>query len=392
MDGQVEGASDRLQAAIQGFAEPLLADMGLELVEIQYRREGHGWVLRFFIDREGGVTIDDCAAASREIGARIEVEDLIDHAYTLEVSSPGLERLLKRAWTSPATRAGWRASAFARAAGRAAGASSAKRPGGGDESAGDGRGDGFEDNNIAKVRLTCCSCGGMGLAAAGPDTLGAAVNAGVGVEDDDGWNGKSRKTDSRPDLQGQGDRLVALISAIEDAVSAAVRKKYGSRREIEVQFNDELGEVEVSVPTVDEVLDEETEISLEDARKLIRVRVGRRCRRKARQYRRSRRIAAQSAKQVIIHRMRDAEPRRLSTTWARRLGMYRDREGSIVNGIVQRFGCEDMIINLGRTDAVLPWDAARFPSAPTSRATASAPTCRRCAATPARPAASATPS
>ena len=96
MDGQVEGATDRLQAAIQGFAEPLLADMGLELVEIQYRREGHGWVLRFFIDREGGVTIDDCAAASREIGARIEVEDLIDHAYTLEVSSPGLERPLKK--------------------------------------------------------------------------------------------------------------------------------------------------------------------------------------------------------------------------------------------------------------------------------------------------------
>jgi ribosome maturation factor RimP len=82
MDGQVEGASDRLQAAIQGFAEPLLADMGLELVEVQYRREGHGWVLRFFIDREGGVTID--------------VEDLIDHAYTLEVSSPGLERPLKK--------------------------------------------------------------------------------------------------------------------------------------------------------------------------------------------------------------------------------------------------------------------------------------------------------
>ena len=96
MDGHVEGATDRLVATIEGFAKPLLADMGLELVEIQYRREGHGWVLRFFIDREGGVTIDDCAAASREIGARLEVEDLLDHAYTLEVSSPGLERPLKQ--------------------------------------------------------------------------------------------------------------------------------------------------------------------------------------------------------------------------------------------------------------------------------------------------------
>ena len=88
--------ADTLLAAIQAFAEPMFADMGLELVELQYRREGHGWVLRFFIDKEGGVTIDDCAMASREIGAYLEVEDLLDHAYHLEVSSPGLERPLKK--------------------------------------------------------------------------------------------------------------------------------------------------------------------------------------------------------------------------------------------------------------------------------------------------------
>lgn len=92
----MDDASDRLLIAIRGFAEPLLTDMGMELVEVQYRREGHGWVLRFFIDREGGVSIDDCAAASREISAYLEVEDLIDHAYCLEVSSPGLERPLKK--------------------------------------------------------------------------------------------------------------------------------------------------------------------------------------------------------------------------------------------------------------------------------------------------------
>ena len=89
-------ATDRLTATIQGFAEPLLADMGMELVEIQFRREGHGWVLRLFIDKEGGVAIDDCAAVSREISAILEVEDLIEHAYHLEVSSPGLERPLRK--------------------------------------------------------------------------------------------------------------------------------------------------------------------------------------------------------------------------------------------------------------------------------------------------------
>jgi len=92
----VEDTADRLITTIQGFAEPLLADMGIELVEIQFRREGHGWVLRLFIDKEGGITIDDCAAVSREISAYLEVEDLIVHAYHLEVSSPGLERPIRK--------------------------------------------------------------------------------------------------------------------------------------------------------------------------------------------------------------------------------------------------------------------------------------------------------
>ena len=144
-----------------------------------------------------------------------------------------------------------------------------------------------------------------------------------------------------------------LISAIEDAVSAAVRKKYGSRREIEVQFNDELGEVEVFQyrTVVDEVLDEDTEISIEEARRLdpefeLDDDVGE----KLENIAELGRIAAQSAKQVIIHRMRDAERDVIYE-------MYRDREGSIVNGIVQRFERGDMIVNLGRTDAVLPRDA-----------------------------------
>ena len=97
-DGQraLEETTDRLLATIQGFVDPLLNDMGMELVEVQFRREGPGWVLRFFIDKEGGITIDDCAAVSREVSAYLEVEDLISHAYHLEVSSPGLERPLKK--------------------------------------------------------------------------------------------------------------------------------------------------------------------------------------------------------------------------------------------------------------------------------------------------------
>ncbi len=69
--------------------------MELELFEVQFRKEGHGWVLRATIDSQSGVTLNDCSNVSRELSNFLEVEDLIDHAYHLEVSSPGLERPLR---------------------------------------------------------------------------------------------------------------------------------------------------------------------------------------------------------------------------------------------------------------------------------------------------------
>ncbi|WP_456386037.1 ribosome maturation factor RimP [Desulfolithobacter sp.] len=92
----MESENNPIIQGLEAYATPLLRDMGLELVEVQYRREGHGWVVRLFIDREGGVTIDDCASVSRQLSAWLDVEDLISHAYNLEVSSPGLERPLKK--------------------------------------------------------------------------------------------------------------------------------------------------------------------------------------------------------------------------------------------------------------------------------------------------------
>jgi ribosome maturation factor RimP len=80
---------------VEAVARPVLEEMGLELVEVQYRREQSGWVLRLTIDRQDGVSLDDCAAASREIGQLLDIEDFIEQAYNLEVSSPGLDRPLK---------------------------------------------------------------------------------------------------------------------------------------------------------------------------------------------------------------------------------------------------------------------------------------------------------
>ena len=75
---------------------PVLEDLELELVDIEYQREGRGWVLRLYLDKEGGITLDDCAVASREISTLLDVEDVVDTAYNLEVSSPGLDRPLKK--------------------------------------------------------------------------------------------------------------------------------------------------------------------------------------------------------------------------------------------------------------------------------------------------------
>ena len=81
---------------VSAFAEKLLPSMDLEFVEVQFRREQQGWILRIYIDAVEGITHEHCKMVSREIGDYLEVEELIDHAYQLEVSSPGLERRLKK--------------------------------------------------------------------------------------------------------------------------------------------------------------------------------------------------------------------------------------------------------------------------------------------------------
>ncbi|RJR42356.1 MAG: ribosome maturation factor RimP [Desulfobacteraceae bacterium] len=78
------------------LTEPILADMGFELVDLEYLMERGRWILRLYIDTEKGVTLDDCARVSRELGDVMDVHDVIEHRYVLEISSPGLDRPLRR--------------------------------------------------------------------------------------------------------------------------------------------------------------------------------------------------------------------------------------------------------------------------------------------------------
>ena len=70
--------------------------MGMELVEVEFKKEQGQWILRVFIDREGGIRLQDCSQVSREIGPVLDAEDPVVHPFTLEVSSPGLQRPLKK--------------------------------------------------------------------------------------------------------------------------------------------------------------------------------------------------------------------------------------------------------------------------------------------------------
>lgn len=88
--------TENLLEEIKEIVTPVLLSQGFELVDLEYQRERQGWVLRLFIDREGGVYLDDCSEVSRELSAVLDVRDVISHSYTLEVSSPGLTRPIKK--------------------------------------------------------------------------------------------------------------------------------------------------------------------------------------------------------------------------------------------------------------------------------------------------------
>jgi len=88
---------DLMLVTVRSYSEDLLGSLGFELVEMEYLASDDRGVLRLYIDRpDGGITLDDCATVSRQLGALLDVEDVIPFRYVLEVSSPGLNRPLKR--------------------------------------------------------------------------------------------------------------------------------------------------------------------------------------------------------------------------------------------------------------------------------------------------------
>jgi len=142
-----------------------------------------------------------------------------------------------------------------------------------------------------------------------------------------------------------------LVEALEAALVSAARKKYGSKVELEAQFSDETGEVEVFLfkDVVENVQDAMTEIDLDFARTELdpEAEIGDQLGVKM-DTETFGRIAAQTAKQVIIQKVKDAERENIYAE-------YKDRKGDVVTGLVQRFEKRNLVVNLGRAEAVFPF-------------------------------------
>lgn len=89
-------STSKIKTAVEEMALPFLNSHGFELVDIEYVKEGSNWFLRIFVDKEGGIDIDDCGRISEYISEQLDKNDPIPDAYFLEVSSPGAERPLKK--------------------------------------------------------------------------------------------------------------------------------------------------------------------------------------------------------------------------------------------------------------------------------------------------------
>ena len=214
---------------IERLIEPVLEEMGIELVDLEYLSGQGRRVLRIYADRPTGINLDDCVAVSREIGPLLDVKDLLKQHYVLEVSSPGLDRPLKKE------------SDFLRSIGRKVKIKTAVPLKGRRNFSGILQS--FEngmlqlelDNSVVQVPMESVSKANL---------VFEFENWGILTF---GWS-KGMISDLKKVLdqvsREKGVDQTVLIGALEEAVKAAARKKYGNEYDLEVIYNDEMGEVE----------------------------------------------------------------------------------------------------------------------------------------------------
>lgn len=89
-------STPKIKTTVEEMVQPFLSEHGFELVDVEYVKEGNNWFLRVFVDKDGGIDIEDCSRISEYMSEQLDGNDPISGAYFLEVSSPGAERPLKK--------------------------------------------------------------------------------------------------------------------------------------------------------------------------------------------------------------------------------------------------------------------------------------------------------
>ncbi|WP_018883366.1 ribosome maturation factor RimP [Paenibacillus massiliensis] len=90
-------STPKIKSIVEEMVQPYLLEHGFELVDVEYVKEGSNWFLRVFVDKDGGIDLDDCSMISEFLSQKLDENDPVTDAYFLEVSSPGAERPLKKA-------------------------------------------------------------------------------------------------------------------------------------------------------------------------------------------------------------------------------------------------------------------------------------------------------
>ena len=324
------------EARTEELITPILDRRNFELVDVEYVKEGSTWYLRVYIDKEGGITSDDCADVSREMNEILDREDYVEGSYTFEVSSPGLGRPLKKEKD------------YIRSMGKELEIRTYRAIDREKEFYGilkaydadtvtieqeDGKEMVFEKSNIALIRL--------------------AFDFYCKITEkimEDKIMAKNNELLEALNILEQEKNISkeTLLEAIENSLITACKNHFGKSENVKVNIDPETCEYHVfqEKKVVEKVEDPVEEISLVNAKMIdskyelddiVNVEV------KSKEFGR---IATQNAKNVILQKIREEERKVL-------FDEYYSKEKDIVTGIVQRYVGKNVSINLGKVDAIL---------------------------------------
>ena len=300
------------EAKTESFIQPILDSMNFELVDVEYVKEGGVNYLRAYIDKEGGITVDDCEVVARQMNEILDREDYIPDSYTFEVSSPGLGRPLKKEKD------------YVRNMNK--------------------------EIEIRTYRAINKSKEFYGL-------LKAYDKDTVTITDEDGNETTFNKSEIMSNEllealnileQEKNISKETLLEAIENSLVTACKNHFGKSDNVKVEIDPETCAFSCyqEKTVVDTVEDPVEEISLADAHKvngnyqlgdIVRVEV------KSKEFGR---IATQNAKNVILQKIREEERKVI-------FDEYNSKEKDVVTGVVQRYIGKNVSINLGKADALL---------------------------------------